>query len=228
MATRNTYRIGTNAIPQIKQDAQKLLYTLKKEINFATQTMDAGNGDVETVLDIPANTLVLGSWINVLTACTTNGTVDLGYGSDVNYWGNGLPLDATGLVSTRLTASETKDWGSLNTATEATEDMTVATASLGDTCSVGIGTDVTDVAMVGFVTAADTVTAQLFNLTGGAINLASTTIEAFVDKAPRSGAPLLFTSADTIDIVATTDTADADISSGIIEVIALCLDFRLT
>lgn len=227
MTIYNSFRIGADAVMQEKTPVNKQMYFLSKTIKFANVSMDAGLADVQTIIDIPASTLVVGSWVRVLTACTANATIDLGYGSDVNYWGNGLPLDATGIVPTQLTGTVTWDAAAIADGDEEAKDITVDGASFGDSVFVDFGAiDVADLALVAQVTAANTVTAQLLNNTGGAPNLASTTTTVYVNKAPRATAPLLFTSADTIDIIATTDTEDINLTSGVIKVVALCIDAR--
>lgn len=58
--------------------------------------------------------------------------------------------------------------------------LTVAGAALGDIVLVGAGVDVTDAALVGHVTAANTVEVTLLNNTAGAVNLASQTLRVVV------------------------------------------------
>jgi|GEM_PF-5974015 len=115
------------------------LTIMRNIVDFSKQTLDAGNGDVAQVLNIPAGTTVLTAWIRVITAETANGTVDLGYGGDADKWGDGVAIDS-----------------------------------------------------------ANAIVGALF-------------------------APVYFASDDTIDITATTDTADVDIDGAKVEVCALCL-----
>ena len=77
-------------------------------------------------------------------------------------------------------ASETKDWGSVSDGDEATEDVTVTGAQLGDFAFASMSIDTTDITLTATVTAADTVTAVLANNTGGAIDLASATLYIMV------------------------------------------------
>jgi hypothetical protein len=58
--------------------------------------------------------------------------------------------------------------------------LTVAGALLGDIVLVGNGVDVTDAALVGHVTSANTVEVTLLNNTAGAVNLASQTLRVVV------------------------------------------------
>lgn len=226
MANYDTFRIGANAVPQKKQYVGRQKYFLSKTINFANQNLDAGNADVARILDIEANTIVKGVWVKVGTACATNATIDVGYGSDVNYWGNGMPLDATGVVPFIQTASETFDAGSINDGDEEMEEVAVNGASLGDIAWANLAVDVADLAVTADVTVANQVEVHVLNNTGGAVDLASTTLEVVVNKAPLFANPVLFTSADTIDIKATTDTADVNITTGVITVVAECIDAR--
>lgn len=58
--------------------------------------------------------------------------------------------------------------------------LTVPGAALGDFVLVGAGVDVTDAALVGHVTSANTVEVTLLNNTAGAIDLASQTLRIVV------------------------------------------------
>ena len=79
-----------------------------------------------------------------------------------------------------LEGSATWDPGSIADGDEEAKEITVTGAALGDFVLVSFNLDVADLALVGAVTAANTVTAQLLNNTGGAIDLASGTIRARV------------------------------------------------
>lgn len=87
-----------------------------------------------------------------------------------------------------LYAEETKDFADLNDEDEAVEEITVTGAALGDFVDVSLSIDVADLFLSGAVTAADTVTVQLSNLTGGAINLGSALIRVKVTGAPVAAA----------------------------------------
>jgi hypothetical protein len=58
-------------------------------------------------------------------------------------------------------------------------------------------------------------------MSGERMNLGSMTINVIANKAPMAGSPWIVASADTIDIKATTDIQDVNISSGYIRVFAL-------
>lgn len=67
--------------------------------------------------------------------------------------------------------------------TFASADVTVPGVALGDiVLGVSLGVDTVDAAVVGAVTAADTVTVTLLNNTAGAVNLASTTVRILVGR----------------------------------------------
>lgn len=79
-----------------------------------------------------------------------------------------------------LDGSETYDAGSIADGDEEVGEITVAGAALGDFVLVSLSIDVADLAITAAVTAADTVTYQLLNNTGGAIDLASATVRVRV------------------------------------------------
>jgi hypothetical protein len=74
----------------------------------------------------------------------------------------------------------TVDFGSAADAGFVAADITVTGAVLGSPVIVAIGVDVVDVGVSAQVTAADTVTVVLDNNTGGAVDLASTTVTGMV------------------------------------------------
>jgi len=65
---------------------------------------------------------------------------------------------------------------------EAASDITVAGAALGDFVLIAPALDVIDMGLTAQVTAADTVTAQVWNNTGGTIDLAVQTFTGVVLK----------------------------------------------
>jgi len=75
-----------------------------------------------------------------------------------------------------LSGSATWDAASIANSAEEAKDVTVTGAVLGDFVLVSASIDITDLTLVGQVTAADTVTCQLLNNTGGAIDLGSMTV----------------------------------------------------
>jgi len=137
------------------------------------------------------------------------------------YFDVGLPK-----LSTYLSGSETKDWGSIADGDELAEDVAVVGAVFGDFALASMSIDVTDLIITASVTAANVVTVILSNNTGGAINLGSGTLFArAIPKAfmPNNGADphfmvvgtnmtsaLVTRNATRAGIVATTATADQD------------------
>jgi predicted nuclease of predicted toxin-antitoxin system len=83
-----------------------------------------------------------------------------------------------------LSGSVTWDAASIADGDEEAKDVTVTGAALGDFVLVSASIDVADLALVAQVTAADTVTCNLLNNTGGAIDLASMTV--YVRVIPRT------------------------------------------
>lgn len=77
-------------------------------------------------------------------------------------------------------AQATYDAGSIAQAAEEVVEVTVTGAALGDLVLCSLSIDVADLELDAEVTAADTVTVQLSNNTGGAIDLASATINVVV------------------------------------------------
>lgn len=76
--------------------------------------------------------------------------------------------------------SATWDAGSIADGDEEVKEVTVTGAALGDFVLVSSSIDVADLAITGAVTATNTVTCQLNNNTGGAIDLASATVYVVV------------------------------------------------
>ena len=81
-----------------------------------------------------------------------------------------------------LDGSEVYDAGSIADGNEETGELTITGAALGDFVLVSHSVDVADLAITGAVTAANTVTYQLNNNTGGSVDLASGTVYARVFK----------------------------------------------
>ncbi len=86
-----------------------------------------------------------------------------------------------------ITYKGTLDLGSAADSGFASSDVTVAGAALGDFVLVSLGVDTADTVVAGAVTAANTVTVTVQNDTGGAVDLASTTVRIAVLQ-PSNGA----------------------------------------
>lgn len=90
-------------------------------------------------------------------------------------------LDAA--VGTVLEGSKTHDFADTADGAQATTTVTVTGAELGDyVLAVSVGVSQAGVILSGYVSAADTVTVLLQNESGGAVNLASTTLSVLVRK----------------------------------------------
>ena len=81
-------------------------------------------------------------------------------------------------------AAVTATWNpeSISSGASESKNITVSGAALGDFVLVSFSLDVQDITLTADVTAANTVTAVMANLSGGAINLASGTIKVLVLK----------------------------------------------
>jgi hypothetical protein len=86
------------------------------------------------------------------------------------------------LFSDIITYRGTLDLGSAADSGFASSDVTVRGAALGDFVLVSLGVDVADTVVVGAVTAANVVTVTVQNDSGGAVDLASTTVRIIVLK----------------------------------------------
>ena len=79
-----------------------------------------------------------------------------------------------------LTGSTTHDFSSIGDGNEEAVEVTVTGAALGDYAIASLSIDVTDLAVTVAVTAANTATVVVGNWTGGAIDLASATVNVMV------------------------------------------------
>ena len=79
-----------------------------------------------------------------------------------------------------LKASKTWNPGSIADGNEEVTEVTVPGASLGDFAFASFSLDVSDLALTAAVTAANTVTVQLGNWTGGNVDLGSGTVRVKV------------------------------------------------
>ncbi|AOR76555.1 hypothetical protein [Novosphingobium resinovorum] len=83
-----------------------------------------------------------------------------------------------------LTGSKTHDFASILVGAQATTTVTVPDAALGDfVTGVSLGVDAAGLRLSGYVSAVNTVTVVARNDTGGAVDLASTTLRVLVRKA---------------------------------------------
>ena len=86
-----------------------------------------------------------------------------------------------------FTGSTTWNPGNLILAATELKTITVTGAALGDISSVSFGLDTQGMLLTSYVSAANTVTAQLYNPNAGAVNLASDTVRATVYKKEAFG-----------------------------------------
>ena len=102
----------------------------------------------------------------------------------------GIPLygqnkdgDSLERFSDVLSGSVTWDAASIADGDEEAKELTVTGAELGDFVLSSLSADISDLVLDAQVTAADTFTAILANNTGGAVDLASCTLNVLVVKA---------------------------------------------
>jgi hypothetical protein len=91
------------------------------------------------------------------------------------------PRQFQGLFDT-IASSQTVDPGDAAAGAEVSATVTITGAALGDFVLVAPGVDVVDVTVQAYVTAADTVTWVVGNVTGDHVNLASSTWNFLVLK----------------------------------------------
>lgn len=106
--------------------------------------------------------------------------VELAFNDAIGKWQVSRFLSSTPQT---LSASTAWDPPSIATGTSASTTITVAGAAIGDFAQASLGVSTVGLALTATVTAADTVTVVLANPTGGAIDLASTTLFVHVTKA---------------------------------------------
>lgn len=78
--------------------------------------------------------------------------------------------------------SETHDFGNLADGAGETGSMTATGVALGDACVLSLGVDAAGVTLTCYVSAANVISYRAQNESGGAVDLASTTVRAFVLK----------------------------------------------
>lgn len=108
--------------------------------------------------------------------------IDHSYGhTDAKEHQNLQGLTGGGNVKGTFFGSATWNPASILDGDEVATDITVVGVALGDiVLGASFGVDVTDLVLDAQVTAADTVTAVLANNTGGAVDLASSTVRVLV------------------------------------------------
>ena len=204
----------------------KLFVLRTRGVNFTIQSLDAGDGDVHECIPISAGHIVLYAWIEVDAVCPDNSTVDLGTGTSPNYWGSGLYLDATGHAASVLTSLDNVyPPDVIKAGEEYATQVDIVGASHGDMVTVSSTTnvDTADVRFSGEVIRPNVVGISIQNTTNGGLSLPDLALATSINKAPKANTPYVFSANDTIDIKATTDDQDVNITSGNITVSALVL-----
>lgn len=203
---------------------ESMIKLYRRKVYFGTQPLDAGEGDVHQVIPVRAGDVVLGTWIDVKEAAPVDATIDLGYGTIPNYWGNGLSLDAVGIAPTILNQVATLYPYAIASGLQEAIDVVVNGASYNDQVTVSPdNVDIADMVLTGHVISPNTVAVRIINVTGGELDAPSIAATIVVNKAPLASQPVIFANEDTIDMKATTDTQNVNISSGSVEVCALIL-----
>lgn len=144
MATTYVFYDGSitgQIVPPKHTPEEDEMFILRNIVDFSKQTLQAGESDVAQVLSIPAGTTVIACWLRIITAETTNGTVDLGYAAN-EFWGDALAVD--GSVAAILGA--THDWVPYYFAAADTVDIT-ATTDTADVDIDGLKVEVTAVCL---------------------------------------------------------------------------------
>ena len=196
------------------REYQTGLRLFEKKIYFGTT--NAAAGDVFQVIPFIVGDVVFAAWIDVETSCTADASVDLGYGDDVDYFGNELLVDSEG--HSRAVLNATKTWNPylVYDGSEHTDELEITGARYGDVVSVSPSIDIADMTLTGEVIHKDWVAVHYVNNTGGGLDLPEHDIEITVNKAPQSATPLVVSSADTLDV-----KANDAITAGVIKVSAL-------
>lgn len=151
------------------------------DIIDATVTWNPGSlaaGDSE-IKQVTVTGAALGDYVQAAAPYDLQGLVLSGYVQAADTVELALSNPGTLLVG-----SATWDAGSIADGDEEVAEVTVTGAALGDkVVGVSLSIDVADLALTGHVTGPDTVTVQLLNNTGDAIDLASATVTVHVQDA---------------------------------------------
>ena len=98
MATTYNFTNGSIA-GQVVPPATEIVTThptvMRNIVDCTLQNLDASEGDIGKVLNIPAGTIVLECGIRIITADTTSATLDIGVtGGTVDQWGGALLMSS--------------------------------------------------------------------------------------------------------------------------------------
>jgi hypothetical protein len=94
----------------------------------------------------------------------------------------GTQISLSTFAQNQLAATVAWDVGSITSGSFASKDITVSGAALGDMVLRSLSLDVKDLQLDAQVTSANTVTATLYNLTGGALDIGTPTLKVLVFK----------------------------------------------
>ena len=100
MTTQKYYIDGSHKNPPAITKGDVVFEIWKVKMDFSCLTGTAA--DVIQVLELKPKTWVYNVWLNVTTAGTTAGKLDIGYGSDTDYWGAAMPIDTAGVITHRM------------------------------------------------------------------------------------------------------------------------------
>ncbi len=109
MATTYNFTDGSIAgVPKATESTLKETepMILRQIVDFSLQNLDASEGDIAQVLNIPADTVVLNAYLRVMTLDSANSTVDLGVTTtNEDQWGGALSLAAADVMVGGLLAA---------------------------------------------------------------------------------------------------------------------------
>jgi hypothetical protein len=100
--------------------------------------------------------------------------------SDILDASQGFKIGTGATILKHLSATKTWDPASVSSGSQTTTTVTVTGAAVGDEATCGFSNDLQGLLMTAYVSATNTVTVVLANLTGGAVDLGSGTLRASV------------------------------------------------
>ena len=95
MATTYNFTDGSIAgayVPAETTLIENQVVVRRNIVDFSLQTIDVSETDVVRVINVPANTTVLTAGARVITAETASSEFDIGYGGNVDQWGDGVSM----------------------------------------------------------------------------------------------------------------------------------------
>lgn len=197
-------------------------FIVSQGISFKTNPLNAGTGTPIAALRLKEGDLVKMVWVDVVQACPSLSTIDVGNAVVTNYWGNALRLDSTGQCAYMLSATKPWDFDSIAKGESDVCEVEVPNAVPGDSVTAYASAYTNELRLSCQVIAKDHVEVTATNLAPDiVIKPGELTYTVIVNKAPMALAPyLVTTSALDVELRATTDLMDVDITSGAIVVYA--------